>query len=109
MKKLIALLLCCFGFTSIQAQSIQLPTVCKKILDKKFRGWKHAKVPKNVSDYHQERKFPFEPNLIKGDWNGDGKIDYAVLIEHGKWKNSQGGVIENRSFTVAFVRTQKGF
>lgn len=110
MKKLtFLLLLLCIGSAPLQAQSIQLPNDCKKILDKNFRGWKRAKVPKEVSEYHQARKFPFEPNLIKGDWNGDGKTDYAVLIEQGNLKNSQGGVIGNRSFTIAFMRTQKGF
>ncbi len=110
MKKLSFLLfLLGICFAPLQAQSIQLPNACKKILNKSLRGWKLAKVPKEVSEYDEERKFPFEPNLIKGDWNGDGKIDYAVLIEHGKLKNPQGEVIGERTFTIAFVRTRKGF
>ena len=110
MKRLSFLLLfMCVGFAPLYAQSIQLPNACKKILDKNFRGWKLGKVPKEVSAYHKERKFPFEPNLIKGDWNGDGKIDYAVLIRQGKWKNSDGKAIVDRTFTIAFVKNQKGF
>lgn len=102
-------LILCLGFAPLQAQSIQLPNSCKKILNKEFRGWKFAKISREVSEYHQERKFPFEPNLIKGDWNGDGKTDYAVLIEQGKLKNSEGKIIENRRFTMAFVQTKTGF
>ncbi len=56
-----------------------------------------------------KNNFPYSPNFIKGDWNGDGKIDYAVLIEQGKLENSQSEVIGERRFTVAFVRTQKSF
>ncbi len=108
-KTLLLLLLLYVGFTSIQAQSIRLPNECKKNLNKNFKGWKLSQVPKDVSKYHKEKKFPFEPNLIKGDWNGDGRIDYAVLIEQSKLKNSLGEIIGERIFTVAFVRTQNGF
>ncbi len=68
-----------------------------------------AKIQKEVIEYHRKNNFPYSPNFIKGDWNGDGKIDYAVLIEQGKLKNSQDEVIEERSFIIAFVRTQKRF
>jgi hypothetical protein len=94
MKKLLFLLFfVCAGFTFIEAKPIRLPNECKKILDKNFRGWKFGKIPKEVTDYHKKEKHPFEPYLIKGDWNGDGKIDYAVLIESQK-KNK----------TIAFIR-----
>ncbi len=95
-KTLLLLLLLYVGFTSIQAQSIRLPNECKKNLNKNFKGWKLSQVPKDVSKYHKEKKFPFEPNLIKGDWNGDGRIDYAVLIEQSKLKNSLGEIIGER-------------
>ncbi|CAN5356674.1 hypothetical protein BH20ACI1_BH20ACI1_24590 [soil metagenome] len=110
MKKLtIFLLFCYFGFISVQAQSIQLPNACKKLLDKNFRGWKIAEVSKETTDYHKKRNFPFKPNLIKADWNGDGKTDYAVLIEQGKLRNSQGKIIGNRRLTIAFVKSRDGF
>ena len=95
MKNIILLLILFCGFTSIQAQSIKLPFECKKILDKKFPGWKFGKIPKDVSEYHKKMKFPFEPYLIKGDWNGDKKVDYAILIEHRR-----------KTKTIAFIRLQ---
>ncbi len=110
MKKLLILLLfCCFSFISVQARSIQLPDVCKKLLDKNFQGWKIAEVSKEITDYHKKKKFSFKPNLIKADWNGDGKSDYAVLIEQGKLKNSQGKIIRKRRLTIAFVKVREGF
>lgn len=83
-----------------QAQTIRLPKTCRQILNKKFSGWKFADVPKDIKDYHKERKFPFEPNLIKGDWNGDGAKDYTVLIKPKK---------NSSNLAVAFLRTKTGY
>ena len=102
------LLFMCVGFASLHAQTIQLPNACKKILDKNFRGWKLGKIPKEVSAYHKERKFPFEPNLIKGDWNGDAKIDYAILIRQGKLKNSDGRAIGDQCRSFATILPSAG-
>lgn len=109
MRKSLLLIFFCAGFSAVQAQSINLPDGCKRILDKNFRGWKYAKVQKEISGYHRKNNFPFSPNLIKGDWNGDGKLDYAVLIVRGKLKNSQGEAIGERRLTIAFVRTRDGY
>ena len=89
------LFLLCIGNAVCPAQSIKLPNDCKKILNKSFPRWKFAQVSKEVSQHHRENKSPFEPNLVRGDWNGDGKIDYAALIEHRKTTR-----------TIAFIRLQ---
>lgn len=89
------LFLLCVGVTFSQAQSIRLPNDCRKILNKSFPAWKFAQVPEAVSQYHKENKSPFKPYLVRGDWNGDGKIDYAALIEYRKTTR-----------TIAFVRLQ---
>jgi len=83
MKKILLLLfLLCNGFASSQAQSIKLPSECQKILKTKFRSWKMANVPDEIKDYYKrERAFELA-NLIKGDWNGDGKTDYAILLDN---------------------------
>lgn len=47
-------------------------------------------------------------NLITGDWNGDGKLDYAVLINHG-YETLNDGTKEPRRVTVAFVSSGKVF
>ncbi len=110
MKKIFLLaFLLFFAFSNIQAQSIELPNACRKILDKNYRGWKLAAIQKEISDYHRGNNFPYQPNLVKGDWNGDGKIDYAALIEHGKLKNSEGESIDDRRLMIAFVRAANGY
>jgi len=111
MKRLLLLLilLCIGGEARSYAQSIKLPAECKKILNNTFRGWELASIKKEINDYHRKMKFSFAPNLVKGDWNGDGKIDYAVLIKKGRLKNSQGEVIGDPRFTLLFVKTKKSF
>lgn len=88
----------CFCFSIIEAQSLKLPNECRKILDRNFRGWKLLKVSKEISEYHKKARHPFDPNFIKGDWNGDGKTDYAVLIK-----------VKNQNKTIAFVRSRRSF
>lgn len=68
-----------------------------------------AKIQKEVGAFHRQKKFPFAPNLIRGDWNGDGRMDYAVLIEQGKLKNTANEIIEDRRLLIAFVKNRKGF
>jgi hypothetical protein len=82
----------------VQAQTIKLPKECQLILDKNFQGWKLANISGEIKKFYKENNLPFEPNLVKGDWNGDGKIDYAVLIERNK----------NRQ-TIAFLRSGAGY
>lgn len=110
MKKIFLLLIfLCANSTIVQAQSIALPKECERVLNKNFRGWKLAKIQKEVDAYHRQKKFLFAPNLIRGDWNGDNRTDYAVLIEQGKLKNTAGEDIDDRRLLIAFVKSRKGF
>lgn len=82
MKKLLSLLfLLCIEFTLAQAQSINLPNECQRILATDFRSWKLSDVPDEIKNYYKRERAYEQPNLIKGDWNGDGKTDYAILLE----------------------------
>ncbi len=98
-----------FGIATAQAQSIELPDKYKKLLDKNLSGWQFAKVPEEVSKYFQEKKFSFKPNLVEGDWNGDGKIDFAVLIERGNLYNFRSEAIGKQRFVVVFVSGKRNF
>ena len=108
-KLLLSIIFLCFCFSLVEAQSLKLPNECRKILDRKFRGWKLAKIQKDISDYYRKKNFAYSPNFIRGDWNGDGKNDYAILIEQGKLKNYLGEVYEDRRLIVIFIKTRKGF
>lgn len=94
-----ALVLIVFGI-STQAQKINLPKNCRTLLDKNFKGWKIVKV--GIKEGVQGH------NLIKGDWNGDGKRDYAILINHGKVQLGSGDY-EPTAWTIAFVKQKRGY
>ncbi|MGB7203392.1 MAG: hypothetical protein WBD16_14185 [Pyrinomonadaceae bacterium] len=97
-----------FSTTFVQAQSAKFPKNCRKILDNKFRGWKFAEIQSDIEKYFKEIHSKDKPNLLSGDWNGDGKTDYAVLIEYGKLRNHMGEVIGNRRLLIPFIHTSKG-
>lgn len=98
-----------FGIATAQAQSIELPDKCKKLLDKNFSGWKFAKVPEEVGKYFQEKRFSYKPNLVEGDWNGDGKIDFAVLIERGNLYNSRNEAVGKQRLVIVFVSGKRNY
>jgi hypothetical protein len=110
LKRLFLLIfLVVFGASSAPAQSIKLPFECQRILERHFRGWRLAQVPNEVSEFFRNRQMPFKPNLVKGDFDGNAKTDYAVLISHGTLYNSQKEPVGERRWMVAFIRTKKGF
>lgn len=101
--KIVSLLLffICIGIISSQGQTIKLPIDCQKILKNRFPSWKLAEVETGIIEYfNRERAFE-QPNLIKGDWNGDSKKDYAVLLQNKN--NSEERII------VVLIKTRKSY
>lgn len=61
-----------------------------------------------IIEYHNKNKFPDHPNLIRGDWNGDGRRDYAALIHYGREKSNSGESLLSY-FVVAFIKRTRGY
>jgi hypothetical protein len=40
-----------------------------------------AQIQPEIGEYFQRERPHEQPNLIKGDWNGDGKTDYAAMLQ----------------------------
>lgn len=98
-------LIICFGcltVSSIRAAPFNLPKGCKNFLNERFRSWKLADIKTGgiVEYYKRERRFE-RPNLIRGDFDGDGRTDYAALLEN---KNNAENMI-----TVVLMRRQNGY
>lgn len=91
-----------FIFAPAKAQKITLPSECVKILDRKFKGWKMAQVSKDVAAWFKKAKYAYTPNLIKGDFDGDAKTDYVVLIHQ---------TIDSQPMnsTIVFLHSAKGY
>ncbi len=106
-KFTLAFLLFCICVISANAMASELPAECAKILDSKFSGWKMHEPIEGVAEYFKTEKITDAPNLTTGDWNGDGKQDYAALIEYGSEK--VGDKMMPMVWTIAFIKTAKGY
>ena len=63
-----------------QAQ-IAPPGAVRKELDAICTGWQLAPVIPEIAEEIKTRTPAWPPNLLPGDFNGDGEVDVAVLIE----------------------------
>jgi hypothetical protein len=60
---------------------IAVPGAVQTELDAICRGWKLAPVLPEIAEEIKTRTPAWPPNLLPGDFNGDGAIDVAVLVE----------------------------
>jgi hypothetical protein len=68
----------------------ELPTAVKASLDKNFPGWQFPFVSNDIRRFLKERvSTDARPEVITGDFDGDGQLDYAVLIEYGEVAKTQ--------------------
>ena len=111
MRVLLILLLLCLLWlpaATASAQSNQLPRAVTSILDTKYPGWRFSLVNDEVRRFFKERFPSARPNLISGDFDGNGKTDYAVLIEHTNFDKT-GKAFTHVVETLAFLRKGRGY
>lgn len=77
---------------------ISVPEAVGKELDSVCAGWQLAPVTPEIAAEIKTRTPTWPPNLLPGDFNGDGHIDVAVLIE-----------CSGRAQLVAFLSNGSGF
>ena len=66
----------------IAAQTmIGVPAPVRGELDAMCKGWQLAPVTPEIAEEIKTRTPTWPPNLLPGDFNGDGQTDVAVLIE----------------------------
>jgi|SRR6185295_5816426 len=110
MRLLTALLICTFCLQSAswaQNQSDRLPSSVRLELNRRFPRWKFAEVSPEVRQFFETDMIGKSPNLIDGDFDGNGKRDYAVLITHGKAR--YGKLTWPRSLLIVFLRKSSGY
>ena len=90
-------MLIALAFIAIQAQ-IAPPASVVKELDAICNGWQLAPVIPEIASEISTRTPTWPPNLLPGDFNGDGKVDVAVLIE-----------CKGSSQLLAFMSNGEGF
>ena len=93
-----------------QEPSIEIPSEIKSMLDKKFPGWKFAEADEFVRSFLKERvSANARPEIITGDFDGNEKADYAVLIKHGKALDESGRVIGENVHVIAFLKKRNRY
>jgi len=78
--------------------SLLLPAPIQTWLDREQPGWRLAYVDPQIETWFRESAFPYAPNLIAADFDGDGRTDYAVHI-----------LVRDESRLIVFRSTPPGF
>ena len=76
------------------AQQLDIPRPVSSMLRAKYPGWQLSPLYPDVVEAvrAQQRRGPL--NLIRGDFDGNGEIDLAMLIEYGRKRQTETGVVE---------------
>jgi hypothetical protein len=64
--------------------SALLPAPIQDWLDRQHPGWLLAPVNSQIESWFRASAFPYAPNIVTGDFDGDGRTDYAVHIFTGR-------------------------
>ena len=112
-KILIIVLLLCLSLDaprlSAQSPSNRLPASTRVMLDRRFPGWKFSEVSSEVQQFFKQAMHGASPVVIRGDFDGNRRRDYAALINYGHVLNHQRQVIGPRYFLVIFLRRTSGY
>ena len=106
MHRLLALLLCVL-FAEVSLAH-ELPTSIRKMLNNRYPGWKFVDVSDEVQQFLNQEMKGASPVVVKGDFDGNHRLDYAVLIHHGDLVY-EGKVIGPRHLLVVFLRRAAGY
>jgi len=108
MRACLLLLLWLGGISIVVGQqpaTLALPPQAQAMLYAKLSDWRYVSVPEQVQQaLRREHGAGVSPALISGDFDGDGRADYAAFIEHGT--QSSGGA---PSCLAIFLQQQDSF
>jgi len=71
------------GSNAWTLQKTSIPDGVKLVLDHLHPGWKLAEISDEDRQICFKNESKYEPTLIWGDFDGDGKQDYAAIIKYG--------------------------
>lgn len=64
---------------------VKLPKDMKRQIDRQFPHWRFAAPHKIIEASYQKRIFPNHLSLLTGDFDGNGRGDYALYIYYGDY------------------------
>jgi hypothetical protein len=113
--KIILLLLPCLTVLPIspatqQPSKLELPPQARDALYLKFPDWRYADVSDEVRQaLKHDGAANIRPDLITGDFDGDGRADYAALIFHGTTRVEQNEVVGPDFKLVIFMARDQSY
>lgn len=90
---IIAVLLGASSVSWAQNYSERLPPSVRMMLNRRFSGWKFTDVNPEVRQFFKEHRKRASPVAISGDFDGNSRRDYAVLVQ---WRS--------QSYLIIFLR-----
>lgn len=87
----------------------KLPAAVRVKLDRRFPGWRFAEVREEIRRALKESSPGAHPDLVRGDFDGNGRADYALLIEQENFYNNEGVSIGRKSHLVVLLRRRDGY
>ena len=105
---LLALLVCLItvlaSAAAPQLAPLELPPQARDALYLKFPDWRYADVSDEVREALTKDGPPHSrPDLISGDFDGNGQSDYAALVYHGTIRVEEGELVYPQRYLVVFV------
>jgi hypothetical protein len=94
--------LCCLSVggtahsDTAEPATVVLPAPIRAALDASHPGWRLSSVSAEVRRFIRTQSLTANPTMIKGDFDGDGRTDYAVLLDHPDSTHLQGPSRANR-------------
>ena len=111
--RLILVLMVCFSLDqtcfAIQSDSYRLPASARVLLNRRFPGWRFSDVSPQVQQYVKEYLDGASPVVVRGDFDGDGRRDYAALIRRGRVVNADERAFGAGNLLVIFLKRTKGY
>lgn len=80
LSHLIVALMLVFGAEAAQTQRDGLEGTCKAQITKKLQEWSVTSISADVAAWSKSHRK--NPTLVRGDFNGDGHLDVALLIQN---------------------------
>jgi hypothetical protein len=93
-------------FTAEKIPTPKLPPAARAVLDGNYPGWKFSEASADVRHFLQ--KSDAELNLVAGDFDGNGQLDYALQIQHGT-NLYNGGASHSKLHLIALMKKASGY